>query len=543
MKKYLNFYYSFQRYKERKMRQKKVGYLAVFALAVLFLTLMAFGASDVLAAGYEVTLTPIKDVITETQPAVFILSLANSDANVAYEIFSLSTDFSFLGETMVVPSGYTRESRLTFFPKLDKSGIYEVTIFVRNQIPREEKTVTARIRLLTLKDSLSMYVEPSLLKVSDSKLTLIIKNRADNNLENVKLGASSPIFSKDFEFSASAKEELRYEIPVSLKGAEGGQHDIHIKGYQDGTLAFERDIPYTLETIYDFEQSRSLTGFLIREKRLTYDNTGNTKEEVNVEEDMSFLEKIFSYFSEKPAFKTEGGSLKATWDLEVEPYTKEEVVVKTNYLLPLIMLVLIVGGFALTVRYQGKGIIVTKTASRGKSSRGSAFKVTIRVKNRKDAIREVKIKDIFPNVAGAKVHEKFDFIKPAKIGENFVEWHLPLLQGGEERVFTYHIVSENELPGAISLPSATVNYLTLHREPQVEYSGGARVEALQVPVQARGSGQGAQGSGLGAGAGTSVQPSHSTHTGTGHTAQGAGHGAGRGTGSSTSGSGHYGFRK
>ena len=110
---------------------------------------------------------------------------------------------------------------------------------------------------------------------------------------------------------------------------------------------------------------------------------------------MSFLEKIFSYFSEKPAFKTEGGSLKATWDLEVEPYTKEEVVVKTNYLLPLIMLVLIVGGFALTVRYQGKGIIVTKTASRGKSSRGSAFKVTIRVKNRKDAIREVKIKDIF----------------------------------------------------------------------------------------------------------------------------------------------------
>ncbi len=463
----------------------KTPILAAISLIFALFAFAVFSTPSVQAAGFEVSVVPVKDAITETQPAVFSFILTNNDANVYYELFSLNTDFTFLEETLFIPSGRSITKEIQIFPKTTKSGVYDVTIFVRNQQTRDAREIPVRIRLVTLRDSLAMFVEPSVLRVSDDELTFVVKNRADNNLENLKLETSSPIFSKDFEFSIVAKEEQRFTIPIDLKNAEGGEHSISVKGYQNGVLTFERDVPYNLEEIYDFDQSRSITGFLVREKKLTYDNAGNTREEVDIEEDMNFLEKVFSYFSDEPTFRTEAGALKATWNLEIEPYTKEEVIVKTNYLLPLIMLILIVGGFALTVRYQGKGIIVTKTAARAKSNRGSAFKVTIRVKNRKDAIREVKIRDNIPSISGAKVHEKFDFVKPAKIGENFVEWHLPLLQGGEERVFTYHIVSESEVPGIVQFPSTHVNYLTLHREPRAEYSGPAKIDAAQkITMQA-----------------------------------------------------------
>ena len=252
------------------MIQKRALNPTTFALALIFSAFFsALALPGALAAGFDVQLIPVKDVITESQSAAFLLTLTNNDANVAYEIFSLSTDFSYLGETLTVPTGFTKQTELKVYPRTDKSGVYEVTVFVRNQFTRDLKEVTARVRLLTLKDSLSMYVDPALLQVSDDKLTFIVKNRADNDLENIKLEVSSPIFSRDFEFSAVAKEEKRYEISVNLEEAEGGQHDIHVKGYQNDRLAFEKDVPYTLEEIYEFDQSRSITGFLVREKRLT----------------------------------------------------------------------------------------------------------------------------------------------------------------------------------------------------------------------------------------------------------------------------------
>ncbi|MBU2496583.1 MAG: hypothetical protein KJ767_00800, partial [Nanoarchaeota archaeon] len=199
-------------------------------------------------------------------------------------------------------------------------------------------------------------------------------------------------------------------------------------------------------------------------------------------EKSNIFEKIFSWFSERPVFVTEGGVLRTNWDVEVAPYETEKVIVKTNYLLPLILLALIIVGFAFTVNYQSRGLIVTKSASKAKSNRGSAFKVTVRVRNRKEAVRDVKVRDFLPK--GHKVHEKFDFIKPNKISENYVEWNLPLMRGGEERVFTYYVYTEDEFSGTLLLPHTSVNYMTLHREPKTEFSQSVKLESLQkVKVQ------------------------------------------------------------
>lgn len=430
------------------------------------------------AAGFEVEITPIKDAITENQAAVVEVKITNNDKSSLFDIFTVNTDFIFAGKVVKVLNGQSETKEIKIFPQIDRSGLYRVNIFVKSQATSEIVEGSTIIRLAPLKDSLSITVKPDPLSVKDMTITVVFKNTAEVNVGTVRIEAESPIFSDEFEFSLAPKEEQSFDVDVDLTKAEGGEHPINMKVYEEGKFVFEKDVPYRLEEIKDFEESRSITGFLIREKVLTFENDGNIKEKVEVEEDSTFLEKIFSYFSEKPLFKTEAGALKATWSLEVQPYSTKEIIVKTNYLLPLTLLALIIIGFAFTVRYQSTGLIVTKSASRAKSNKGTAFKVTIKVRNRKDAVRELRVKDFLPK--HLKVHEKFDFTKPSKVTDSYVEWFLPLLQGGEERVFTYYLYTEGDYTGSLVLPHTAVNYLTLHRDPASERSGTARIEALKV---------------------------------------------------------------
>ncbi|OYT41256.1 hypothetical protein B6U80_01720 [Candidatus Pacearchaeota archaeon ex4484_26] len=445
--------------------------IIILALALFFLLPLAS------ALGFNVAIEPVKDHITENQVAVFNLQIENNGGSDRFEIFTFNTDFVFPEIVMPITSGESKSKQIKFFPQVKRSGIYEVTLFVKSQTTGEIKETKARIRLFTFEDALWIKVEPELLHVQDKKIDFVVKNIADVTLDSIKIHTESPIFSKDFTFSLGPRQKKKFQVDVDLSKAEGGVHHIQTKVYDEGKLAFEKQVPYNLELIYDFQQSKSLTGFLIRQKKFTFENKGNTREEIDLKENSTILEKIFSYFSERPLFTTEAGAVKADWKVEVGPYEKKEIIVKTNYLLPLILLALVIVGFAFTINYQSRGILVTKTASRAKSNKGTAFKVAIKVKNRKEAVRDVRVRDFLPK--GLKVHEKFDFVKPNKIESNYLEWHLPLMHGGEERVFTYYLYTEDEFSGALLLPHTVVNYLTLHRDPKSEYSQSVRIEPIR----------------------------------------------------------------
>ncbi len=463
--------------KARASTQIALLFYALFLFSILSFMISSM-ISSVAAEGFDVKVTPIKTIITETQPALLSVDITNLATTETFEVFTLQTAFIFPTKILTIASGETKTIQLEIYPQIKQSGFYEFVFFVKSQHTGEIKQLNEQIRLLTLEDALHFSVEPETLSVSSTKLTLVVINVADISVENARIEASSQIFQETFETLIKTKEELRFDVAIDVSKAEGGRHNITVKFYDSGTLAFVEDVPYKIERIYDFTQSKSVSGFLVRQTIVKFENKGNTREALTYEEAVTFPEKVFSYFSQKPEFKTDEEGLKAKFGITVEPYVTKELLIKTNYLLPLIVLILIIIGFSLTTYYQSRHILVSKYATRAKSTRGSAFKVTIRVKNRKDAIRDVTIRDFLPK--GLKIYEKFDLAKPHNVADNYVEWRFKLMHGGEERVVTYYIYNEQDIPHSLVLPGPSVQFYTLHRESMAESGNSFTVPPLST---------------------------------------------------------------
>lgn len=448
-------------------------------LIIFSITLIAYpiNAQTILSESksFEVGISPVINVITDGQPAIFELTIANHNSADVFNVFTINTDFSFQQISVPVSAGKTKTVKLKIYPQTKTTGLYDVTVIIKSQLTSEFVEVGARIRFVNVEEAIKMDLIPSSLKVSDKKVTLVVKNLENLDLGNIKMDLKSQIFSKTFEFKLGEKETKKFDIDVDLSKAEGGRHNISINLYV-GDKSFYKNIPYNLEVIRDLKKYEEVSGFLVQQRRVVFENKGNVKEKISIVQNTTIFEKLFSYFSVKPSFSVTGGVIKEKWNLIVDPYSTKTIVVKTNYLIPLLILAFLIIGFAFTVSYQSKRIVVSKTAMRVKSNRGSAFKITIRVRNRKEAIRDVRVRDFLPK--NMKVYSKFDFMKPTTISSNYVEWSLPIIHEGEERIFTYYIYTEKPYTGELFLPPAVVNYLTLHRDPQTDYSAGIKIEAI-----------------------------------------------------------------
>ena len=85
-----------------------------------------------------------------------------------------------------------------------------------------------------------------------------------------------------------------------------------------------------------------------------------------------------------------------------------------------------------------------------------ALKIVLRIKSSKN-VRNVVVADRIPG--HAKVFNKFG-IPPHRIDEHTrkLEWDIPHLNAGEERVFTYIIYSKINIVGSFELPAASASF-------------------------------------------------------------------------------------
>ena len=449
-------------------------------LILLILTILILPFSTALNVGIDED--PFSNVIIEefSNPAVFKLDIDNKGPGTEIEIFSLSgVDISprgFFnlpnGENILKIEATPQESLMDRV-----SGLLTINYKIRE---KEGDSISKKLTLNILPLKEVIEIESIPFTTDNKRVILKFINKEKATLNNLKLEISSIFF--DYERTISLEPNDQKSISINLDPSEfsevsAGSYVITAKATYEGRSAEISGVVDYLEK-QALSNSTDSSGSLIKKIVLSKTNQGNTNLESSLTYKQNILTRLFTTFSQKPdSTSREGLTVEYTWTENLSPQESLIINVKTNYTLPIILILLIIVVGVLVKVYYTTNLLLTKRVSFVKTKGGEfALKVTLHAKARK-SLEHIKIEDKIPSMV--KLYDKFgsrpDQIDPAK---RTLSWNLHSLRAGEERVFSYIIYSKLNVFGTFTLPAARAVY-TSDGEKDVVYSNRTSYMAEQ----------------------------------------------------------------
>ena len=295
---------------------------------------------------------------------------------------------------------------------------------------------------------------------SDS-VVLSFFNIEDFTYEDVNLVFSSPFFqTKNIALDLNPYEKRDFTVPINrdkLKKLVAGTYTVTTTyTVNDRTSSIERDIKVLEKSGLSISESNS--GIIIRVTDIEKINEWNIPTVANSDVSKNIISRLFTTFSLEPTRVERNGALvNYAWQEELAPSESLKVRITTNWIFPLLLLIAVIIIVYLFNVYVTTNLVVMKRVSFVRTKGGEfAIKVTLNVKARK-FMENIRIYDRLP--AMSKLYEKFG-TKPDRFNHasGVIEWNIPRLAEGEERIFNYVIYSKLRVIGKFELPSATGVY-------------------------------------------------------------------------------------
>lgn len=425
-------------------------------VAVLFLI------SFVSAADLDVKVLEKDDIIItelEKTEAKFKLQITNNGDSDDFQIYSLVSIAMYPKEFFRINKGETIILDVTAVPfseiLRDKRGVYAFEYQIKGQNTGFFKEALG-IRLFDVKDAVAVSIEDIPLNASNIKM--IVKNKEAVDIPGLKIIAESSFFEYAETFDLESKEDKIVEIPIILENKiSAGDYEAEITYELNGKRS-SVTLPIRYLEASGVSVHESTGGFIIKKTNITKSNEGNVPATILIEVRKNILTRLFTVYSDKPTSVVRNGIfVDYSWEKEIGVGESYAVNVTTNYTFPfiIILLVIVVGFFVKFVAT--KKISVHKGVSLVKTKGGEfALKVNLRVKARAN-VKNVVVSDRIPG--HAKLYNKFG-IHPHRINEHSrkIEWDIPHMNAGEERVFSYIIYSKINIVGTFELGAASVGF-------------------------------------------------------------------------------------
>ena len=223
------------------------------------------------------------------------------------------------------------------------------------------------------------------------------------------------------------------------------------KANLEGTLEFvEKDIVTTESGTY---------GIVINTKTIKKTNEGNVVGNAEVTVGKNIISRLFTNFDPQPdRVDRQGFRVNYFWSKDINPGETLEFTVKTNYTLPLVLILLIIAVIIIAKQYSKTNLSLRKKVAFVRAKGGEfALKVTITVKANK-YVERITIFDRLPPLV--KVYERFGSENPSRVDEKNkkIEWTFDKLEVGEIRTLSYIVYSKVGILGKFALPSAAGIY-------------------------------------------------------------------------------------
>jgi len=398
-------------------------------------------------------------VIDTNEPVIFNLDITNNGQSGNFEFYNV-VSFKMSPETLFIAGGGTKNVNLELTPlgEINKRGSYTITYYIKGDDgTQEQRTLTFKIT--ELEDALTIF--SSEIDPESSSIDVSIKNNENLKFEKLEVKFDSQFFTLKKEISLDSQETKTFNVALNqedFRGLMAGFYTLTAEvtagdasGVVEGIIKFiEKDIVTTVDNKF---------GLLINSQIIEKTNDGNVIQQTETVVKKNIIPRLFTSFEPKPDMvEREGATVYYTWISEIKPGQTKQIVVRTNWIFPLIVIIFILAIFLLTKRYSRTNLILKKKINFVHAKGGEfALKVSVFVSARK-YIERVNVTDRLPPLVD--VYERFGGEQPVKIDRKNkrIEWNFEKLEAGEMRVLSYVIYSKVGVLGRFALPSTTAMY-------------------------------------------------------------------------------------
>lgn len=429
----------------------------IFTMLIFLLIIPLISAINVEVekiSSNEVMVSGVKEAVT------FDLNLTNLGGVDNFKFYNLLGFNMFPVGTIPVNARETKRIELKISPigEFKHSGAYTLEYIIRGNDDSEvRKKLTFDIA--ELKDVFE--IGSGGFDPESSSVEIYIKNKVRLDFSKVNAKFSSAFFEFEETFPISGYEKKEFSIELNKKDfaeLQAGFYTLNAeinvedeKANVEGVIKFiEKDIVTTTRKDY---------GMIISTKIIEKKNEGNVAVKSETTLEKNIISRLFTSFSPEPDISDRKGfNIFYTWEREIKPGETLEIDVKTNWLLPFLIVIVIIVILVLARQYSKTNIVLKKRVSFVRAKGGEfALKISIIVQAR-EYVEKISITDRLPMLV--KIHERFTGEMPSRIDEKNrrIEWNFEKLAAGEVRMLSYIVYSKIGVLGKFALPSATAIY-------------------------------------------------------------------------------------
>lgn len=423
-----------------------------------FFIALIFILPNILAINVNVVKTSQNEVLIAdiNQPVTFDLNITNLGPSDTFSIYNLA-GFSMDPSNITLNSGQTKEITLQLTPigGISQRGYYTVPYFIQAS-DRTIDNESATFKIIDMKDAFEIgsgNVDPQ-----SQSIDIYIKNLVNYDFGNADINFSSPFFNVEKTFALGPYDKQTFTVQLNqndFRSLMAGFYTLNAQvnaignsANVEGVIKYgEKDILTTTKQDY---------GFLINTEVIDKQNQGNTVVSSETVIQKNIISRLFTSFTPTPdVVQRQGLAVYYTWTKDINPGETFEITVKTNWIFPVILILLIVLVVLLVRKYTGTSLTVRKRVSFVNAKGGEfALRVSITA-SAKNHVERVNIVDQLPIMV--KLHERFGGDAPTRVDERNrrIEWNIDAMNPGEVRVFSYIIYSKVGVVGRFELPKAT----------------------------------------------------------------------------------------
>tara|TARA_Y100000310_G_scaffold253607_1_gene260507 strand:+ start:5026 stop:6405 length:1380 start_codon:yes stop_codon:yes gene_type:complete len=394
------------------------------------------------------------------QPAIFNLKITNLGASDNFQFYNL-LGFSMAPKgTVYFSQGEAKKVELMIYPKenFNYRGLYTFKYFIRGK-DNSEISQELTIKIIDLKDVFEIGSDE--INPESNSLEIYINNKENFNFEEVNVKFDSVFFEFEETFSLESNERKNFKVKLDkeeFKKLMAGFYTLNAEiTVEDKKVDLEGIIKFTEKDI--LTTTKKDYGLLINTQIIGKKNEGNVLALSETVIKKNIFSRLFTTLSPEPDIvERYNSNVYYTWSGEIKPGETIEIVVKTNWLFPFLIILFIIAIVILAKQYSRTDLILRKKVSFVKAKGGEfALKISIFV-NAKKHIEKISIIDKLPSLV--KIYERFGGEKPKRINEKNrrIEWEFEELEEGETRILSYIIYSKIGIIGKFALPNATAVY-------------------------------------------------------------------------------------
>ena len=343
--------------------------------------------------------------------------------------------------------------------QLTTRGTYTFTYNIRNSGKdiNAEKRMT--VKILDLKDLIEVGSDSN--SPESGKISFYLQNKENVKLENLKVKFSSIFFNLERTITLNPNDRTTITIELDkekIKAITAGTYILKAEVEKiNGVENFEGKIYWGEKK--EIETQEYSSGLIIVTKTITKTNLGNVDDSATVQVTKNIITRLFTTLDTTPdKIERKGFFVDYTWTRKLGPTEGFAIQVRTNYIAPLLFVLVLAVLYLAFKRYNQTKIEVIKSASHVKT-KNDIFALRIQIKMRaKRDVQNVSLIDKIPGLV--KVYEKFGAIKPSKIdiANRRIQWNVGNLAAGEERTYSYIVYSKIGIVGKVALPEALAVY-------------------------------------------------------------------------------------